>query len=193
MTEPDARLPALAIAAIGNALATGTRRLPSIDALPDDLTEPGATFVTLERDGELLGCVGTLEAKQALGVDVAHNALAAAFDDPRVPSVQVGDYEVMAVKVAVLSPLRPLVATSRGALVDELRPGVDGVLVEAGRRRATFLPAVWPKVRDAADFVDELWRKAGLGRDAWPDGIRVFTYSTVDSVESGPREPPFTP
>ena len=193
MSESDARLPALAIEAIGEALASGRRRLPAIDALPAELTAPAATFVTLEREGELLGCVGTLEATRALGVDVAQNALAAAFDDPRVPSVGLGDFTLMAVKVSVLSPLRPLASTSRAALVEELRPGLDGILVEAGRRRATFLPAVWPKVRDADDFVDELWRKAGLGPHAWPDGIRVFTYSTVDSIDEGPRDAPITP
>ena len=99
----------------------------------------------------------------------------------------------MAVKVSVLSPLRPLASRSRAALVEKLRPGLDGILVEAGRRRATLLPAVWPKVRDADDFLDELWRKAGLGPQAWPDGIRVFTYSTVDSIDEGPRDAPITP
>ncbi|MET1003268.1 MAG: AmmeMemoRadiSam system protein A [Acidimicrobiia bacterium] len=193
MSESDARLPALAIEAIGDALASGRRRLPAIDALPAELTMQAATFVTLEREGELLGCVGTLEATRALGVDVAQNALAAAFDDPRVPSVGLGDFSLMAVKVSVLSPLRPLAARSRAALVEELRPGLDGILVEAGRHRATFLPAVWPKVCDADDFVDELWRKAGLGPHAWPDGIRVFTYSTVDSIDEGPRDAPITP
>jgi AmmeMemoRadiSam system protein A len=189
MSESDARLPELAIEAIREALVSGRRRLPAIDALPAELTTQAATFVTLEREGELLGCVGTLEATRALGVDVAQNGLAAAFDDPRVPSVGLGDFTLMAVKVSVLSPLRLLASRSRAALVEELRPGLDGILVEAGRRRATFLPAVWPKVRDAEDFVDELWRKAGLSPHAWPDGLRVFTYSTVDSVDEGPRAP----
>ena len=80
-------LPGIAVAAIGEALRTGERRLPTPDDLPRTVAAPGAAFVTLERDHDLLGCIGTLTPEGPLGVSVAHSALGAAFDDPRMPAI----------------------------------------------------------------------------------------------------------
>ena len=152
------------------------------------LGEPGATFVTLERDGELLGCVGTLEPHQPLGRDVAEHALAAAFDDPRVPAVTHDDFCVMSVKVSVLSPSAAVAARSHGEVRALVRPGIDGVIVRSGRRQATFLPSVWPKVSNADEFLDSLWLKAGLRPRAWSAETEVRTYTTREWTDPGPRD-----
>jgi hypothetical protein len=183
---------AVALDTIATALVDCVRRLPSLDALDAfgaGLRVPGATFVTLERDGRLLGCVGSLEARRPLGIDIAGNALAAAFDDPRVPPVTVADFAEMHVKVSRLDPSELVPARSHDELRAVVRPGVDGITVSAGPRRATLLPSVWAHVRDAGEFLDVLWAKAGLTPRTWPDGIAVARYTTVEAHDPGPRRP----
>ena len=143
--------------------------------------------MTLERENRLLGCIGTLVAVRPLIVDVAHNALAAAFADPRVPPVTPDDYAHMSIKVSVLSSPEPLVAASYDDVVSTVRPDLDGLVLEAGANRGTLLPSVWPKVRDAAEFVEFVWRKAGLMPGTWPGGARVSRYTTEEFCDPGPR------
>jgi AmmeMemoRadiSam system protein A len=178
----------IAIAAITTALFDEMRCVPRADELTGRLAAPAATFVTLERDGRLLGCVGTLDAHQPLAIDVAEHALAAAFDDPRVPPVTRDDLPEMSVKVSVLSPLAPIPARSFGELRTAVRPGVDGITVELGHRRATLLPSVWEKVPEVDEFLDALWLKAGLRPRTWPPGISVSRYTTTEECDPGPRE-----
>ncbi len=179
---------AIAVDTIAVALTDGVRRAPALDGLDGPLCELAATFVTLERDERLLGCVGTLRARQPLAIDVAEHALAAAFDDPRVPPVTRVDFPEMAVKVSVLSASTPLNAGSFAELRARVQPGVDGLTVETGNTyRATLLPSVWPKVRDRDEFLAALWSKAGLEPGAWPPGVHISRYTTVEECDTGPR------
>ncbi len=170
-----------------DALATGRMRLPDHRAFAPELRAPAATFVTLERDGDLLGCIGTMEPVRPLVVDVAYNAVAAAFTDPRVPPITNDDFVQMSIKVSVLSDREPLNPANYDELVDAVRPGVDGLLLEAGPHRATLLPSVWPKVRDVDEFLTVVWQKAGLAPGTWPRGTRVSRYTTDEFCDPGPR------
>jgi AmmeMemoRadiSam system protein A len=187
VTSALASLPTIAVDAIAHTLCTGRRRVHAPADLPPELARPGAAFVTLERGDALLGCIGTLTPDKPLGSSVAHSAIAAAFDDPRMPAVGPDDFPVMRVKVSVLSDPEPLAVGSRAALVTALEPGTTGVVVERDRRRATFLPAVWAKLPDPDDFLDALWTKAGLRARVWDARVRVATYTTVELVDPGPR------
>jgi AmmeMemoRadiSam system protein A len=154
------------------------------------LHEPAATFVTLERNDALLGCIGTLEPVRPLVADVAHNATAAAFADPRLPPVTCDDYAVMSIEISLLGRLEPIDAADVAGLITALRPGVDGVVVEAPDARATFLPAVWRHFgADVDAFVTSLWRKARLRPGAWPRGTRCSRYCAEKLVDPGPRTP----
>jgi AmmeMemoRadiSam system protein A len=177
----------IAVAAIERALYDGVRTAPAVDELPVALQAPGVAFVTLERDGRLLGCVGGLEIRQPLGRDVAEHAIAAAFDDPRLPAISIADFEAMDVKVSVLTPSTPIAARSWEELRDAVRPGVDGVTITVGRQRATFLPSVWEKVPDADAFLDALWLKAGLRPRTWPHGLQAARYTATEHRAAGPR------
>jgi AmmeMemoRadiSam system protein A len=177
----------LALDAIASVLRGGAVALPDLDALPGELREDGASFVTLERDGGLLGCIGTLRAEQPLGVDVALHGVAAAFSDPRLPAIRDDDFRHMSVKVSVVSPLEPMDVTSSDELVAALEPGRTGLLVEARRGGATFLPSVWSHVSGREEFLHLLWRKAGWRPGTWPDGIRASRYTTVEVGNPGPR------
>lgn len=137
-----------------------------------------ATFVTLKRHGVLRGCIGSLDARQALLADVMHNAQQAAFHDPRFPPLVEAELLHLHTEISVLSGSEPIAAHNRAELLQALRPGEDGVIVQDGVRRATFLPAVWSSLSATGDFYDELMRKAGLGANHWSKTLRFFRYHT---------------
>jgi AmmeMemoRadiSam system protein A len=184
----------IAADSIGHALLRGDDE-PEVPEPSGDLAldQAAATFVTLERGEALLGCIGTLEATEPLAASVARNACKAAFADPRLPAVTVPDFEVMAIKVSVLSRLTPMRARSWRDVGRNLRVGTDGLLVESGGHRATLLPSVWPKVDGAAQFLDLLWHKAGLRPRDWLPRTRVSKYTTEEFTDPGPRRLPSLP
>ena len=143
------------------------------------LKQAGATFVTLKKDGQLRGCVGSLEAARALADDVAHNALGAAFHDARFPALGRDEWPRCRVEVSLLSTPKPLRFADEGDLLTQIRPGADGLILEAQGRRGTFLPQVWESIPDARTFLTELVRKAGLPADTRLAGCKVWRYRVV--------------
>ena len=137
-----------------------------------------ATFVTLEIDGELRGCIGTLEAHQALVNDVAYNAHAAAFSDPRFFPLSEKEYPRLDIHISILTPAEPMRFSSENDLIAQLRPGVDGLILQDGNHRGTFLPSVWEQLPEAKQFFTHLKRKAGLPMDYWTDSLQVYRYTT---------------
>ena len=178
--EADVSLRAVARAAIARALR-GDEPRPDPEHYPPALREPGASFLTLRRAGALRGCTGSLRPEQPLVCDVAQNAWRSASADPRFAPVEAAELAALEVHVAVLSPLEPLVAESERALLDQLSPGIDGLLLEDGPRRATFLPAVWATLEDPRVFLDELRVKAGLARGHWSETLRFRRYTVRDA------------
>lgn len=145
---------------------------------PETLRLPRATFVTLEINRQLRGCMGTLAAYQPLVQDVAIHAHAAAFEDPRFPSLSEKEFPKLEVHLSVLSPPEPLQFNSEQALLAQLRPGVDGLILHVGHHRGTFLPSVWEQLADPPAFLAHLKQKAGLPLDFWSPELRVERYTT---------------
>ena len=141
------------------------------------LQEPRAVFVTLERHGRLMGCVGTLSATEPLVVADADRARAAARADPRFIGIRVDDLTDLDVSVSVLSTSTPIAVGGYDELVATICPSVDGVVIDAERHHATFLPTVWDDLPDPEEFVRALWSKAGLAPRAWPTGARASRYT----------------
>ncbi|MGZ5081704.1 MAG: AmmeMemoRadiSam system protein A, partial [Usitatibacter sp.] len=141
------------------------------------LREPGATFVTLRLDSDLRGCIGSVEARRALGDDVERNARAAAYHDPRFPPVAVHERSRLEIEVSVLSVREPIGVASEAEALAALRPGVDGIFLEYEDRRATFLPQVWEGLPDPLSFLGELRRKAGLPPRFWHPDVRLSRYT----------------
>ena len=140
------------------------------------LEKAGATFVTLTQEGELRGCIGSLEARRPLDADVRANAQAAAFSDPRFMPLAQAEFARTRVEVSLLTPATPLEFSDETDAISCLRPGVDGVILEYGSHRATFLPQVWDSLPDPRQFLSHLKRKAGLPADFWADGIKLSRY-----------------
>lgn len=159
---------------------------PEIDltAMPDIFVQKGATFVTLIRNGELRGCVGTLEAYQSLILDVGEHAVAAALKDFRFPPVQPAELNEITIEISRLTAPVPVMYRDPEDLISLLRPGTDGVLIKDGWRRATFLPQVWKKLPDPSEFLYHLCMKMGAVQDLWrTKRIEVFTYEVEEFHE----------
>src|SRR3990170_4057808 len=125
---------------------------------PEPLRALRATFVTLHIEAQLRGCIGTLEARRTLVEDVASNAYGAAFRDPRFSALTWLEYERLDVHISVLSPPEPVEFSSEEDLLAQLRPRVDGLIIEEGFYRGTFLPSVWEQLPDPREFLRQLKR-----------------------------------
>lgn len=151
---------------------------PSTGTVPDELMEKRATFVTLTIGGHLRGCIGMLEARRPLAEDVAENARAAAFEDPRFPPLTESEFKKLEIHISVLSPPEELVFSSEEDVLRQIRPGIDGLILQDRFRRGTFLPSVWQELPEKKLFWAHLKQKAGLPPNYWSDTLRVFRYTT---------------
>jgi AmmeMemoRadiSam system protein B/AmmeMemoRadiSam system protein A len=140
------------------------------------LGEPGATFVTLRKAGALRGCMGSLQAHRPLGEDVRHNARSAAFLDPRFRPLSLREFDNVEVEVSLLSPPEPMAFVDEGDALAQLQPVLDGVILQCGEHRATFLPQVWDELPDPRVFMAHLKRKAGLAVDFWSPEVHLQRY-----------------
>ena len=147
---------------------------------PADLQEPRACFVTLHIKGELRGCIGSLEAWRPLIEDVTDNAYAAAFRDPRFPQLTPAEFSQLEYHISILTPSEPITFTSEQELLNQIRPQIDGLVLEDKGYRGTFLPSVWESLPTAKQFLSQLKRKAGLPADYWSKTIKVYRYTVED-------------
>ncbi len=181
---------------LGHALLTTARSaiaeafgLPKLgEASHAALEQPGATFVTLKRLGLLRGCIGSIRPVRPLGMDVRQNAIGAAFGDPRFLPLTVTEFESVAVEVSLLSADERIDSVDEEDLLARLRPGVDGLILEYGRRRATFLPQVWDSLPDPREFLAALKQKAGLPEDFWSAQMNVSRYNVTKWSDSEFRQ-----
>jgi uncharacterized protein len=144
--------------------------LPEIDLaeLPPRLAEPGVCFVTLTtRSGALRGCIGALEVRLPLALDVCQHAAAAALEDYRFVPVRPEEVDDLQIEISRLTPPQPLHYQTPDELLQCLRPMQDGVVLHDGPRRATFLPQVWEKIPDPVVFLSNLCHKMGASSDLW--------------------------
>ena len=176
---PDERKTLLGLAR--SAIEAGVRGerppRPDLSALGAHLAGPGASFVTLTIAGQLRGCIGALEAYQPLARDVCEHAAAAALEDPRFPPLGAEELPRISIEVSRLTSPVLLEYATPEELIARLRPNVDGVIVRDGFRRATFLPQVWEKIPDPAEFMDNLCYKMGADPHTWrykPLEVQVY-------------------
>lgn len=153
-----------------------------LEDYPEKLREFGASFVTLEINKQLRGCIGSLEAHQPLIQDVAHNAYAAAFGDPRFYPLTAEEYPNVSKHISVLSKPEPVFFTSEEDLLKKIRPNIDGLILSDQGYRGTFLPAVWESLPTSELFLRHLKLKAGLPEDYWSKTLKIERY-TAEVIE----------
>lgn len=153
----------------------------NLDDLSESLKAERACFVTLKREGELRGCIGSIEASRALIEEVSENAYAAAFRDRRFTPLTTEEFENIEISLSVLTDAVPVTVASTLELADLLRPNIDGVILQSGRRRGVFLPQVWETLPDPEAFIHHLKRKAGMPEGIQPPALRISLFQ-VESV-----------
>ena len=168
----------LAKSSIYHGLQTGKPLQINLSDYPEELKEKRGTFVTLHSNHELRGCIGVLEAIRPLAEDIAENAFSAAFKDSRFPPLSEAEFKDLQIHLSILTPSEPITFSSEQDLISQLQPGIDGLILQDGYRRGTFLPSVWESLPKPEQFLRHLKQKAGLPPDFWSNTICVSRYRT---------------
>lgn len=149
----------------------------NINQYAEQLRQPRACFVTLHINNRLRGCIGSLLAHQPLILDVIQNANNAAFKDPRFPPLTADEYPDLTLEISVLSAPQAMHFTSEEDLLQQIRPGIDGLILSDNGHRGTFLPSVWEQLPERSDFLKHLKSKAGLPTNYWSNTIQIENYT----------------
>jgi AmmeMemoRadiSam system protein A len=176
----------IAYLSIRSGLDTRRPATTSVDSYPARLSARRASFVTLHAGEKLRGCIGSLEPHASLAEDISRNAYAAAFRDPRFQPLQAGELVTLSLQISILSAPEMLDFDSEESLLANVRPGVDGLILQEHAFRSTFLPSVWESLQEPERFLGHLKLKAGLAADYWSESIRVWRYTTETFAASVP-------
>ncbi len=144
--------------------------IPDRDLADPSLREKRGTFVTLKTRGQLRGCMGCLTPSETILEGIQRNAINTAFNDPRFPKLTSIELDQAEIEISILTSPQELEYTEGNDLLEKLRPNIDGVIINKGQARATFLPQVWKQLPRPQDFLAHLCRKAGLSPDEWEKG-----------------------
>lgn len=174
----------LAAQSIEQGLETGKPLSPDLSDASPELAAPGACFVTLKKNGQLRGCIGSPEAHRPLITDVAVNAFSAAFRDPRFPKLTAAELPKVTLSISVLSPQMSMAIKDEADLLAQLRPGIDGLVIEDGGKRALFLPSVWGQLPDKQVFLGHLKRKAGMADGHWSDDFKARRFIAEEAASA---------
>ncbi|MEL6476437.1 MAG: AmmeMemoRadiSam system protein B [Pseudomonadota bacterium] len=176
----DLRLETLEIArkALISRAARGKTPGIQLSSFAQPLQTTAASFVTLTKADKLRGCIGSLKAHQPAIQDIVMNAAKAGFEDPRFSAMTTEEIAETEIEIALLSRPAPMAFSGEGDLLEQLRPGEDGLILQSGTHRGTFLPKVWSSLRDRKSFWHGLKKKAGLPVDDWSVDMKVWRYST---------------
>ena len=155
-------LVSIARSSINHGLQTDKPETISIESYDPELQAIRATFVTLKIDQSLRGCIGTTEARYPLVESVSKYAYAAAFNDPRFKPISEDEFEKITLSISILTPAESIDFNSESDLINQLVPDIDGLIIQSGHRRATFLPAVWESLREPENFLSHLKTKARI-------------------------------
>jgi AmmeMemoRadiSam system protein A len=151
-------------------------------------TSACGTFVTLKINGQLRGCIGNLTSDAPLVSGVRHNAISAAFHDPRFAPLSASELDQVEIEISILSEPQPLKYRNADDLIKQLRPRIDGLIIRRGHASATFLPQVWEQLPRPQDFLTHLCMKAGLAEDSWQSReLEVSTYQVQYFEEHADR------
>lgn len=142
------------------------------------LQQQATSFVTLRKKGQLRGCIGSTQITESLVTNVVHHAMASAIDDPRFPPVTLDEESALHIEISVLSTPTLLTFADEKELLAQLSSKRDGLTIEVGANKATFLPDVWNSMKDETEFLSQLKLKADLATDFWSDNLKAWNYQT---------------
>ncbi|MEA1925268.1 MAG: AmmeMemoRadiSam system protein B [Candidatus Altiarchaeota archaeon] len=150
---------------------------PKVEARYSELEERAGTFVTLEKNGQLRGCIGNIVPEKKVYISVRDNAINAAFRDPRFSPLKRSELDDLEIEVSILSVPELIRVESPQDYVNEIEAGKDGIIIQKGDRSATYLPQVWEKIPKTELFLDSLCQKATLPIGCWGrGGVEIYRY-----------------
>jgi AmmeMemoRadiSam system protein A len=187
LNEHGQTLITLAQESIRHGLVFGKPAPIDLAAFPSAITAPGACFVTLKKNGQLRGCIGSAKAQRPLAADVNNNAFATAFRDHRFSPLKEDERNRLDLSISVLSPSSPMSIISEKDLLEQLRPQIDGLIIEDKSMRALFLPSVWQQLPEPEQFLGSLKGKAGMITDHWSPTFKAWRFITagISNKEKG--------
>ena len=149
------------------------------DKYPDVFNESGASFVTLEKNGNLRGCIGSVIAHRSLFKDIVKNAHSAAFSDPRFSPLTIDELDDIEISVSILSKPQKIDFSTETELLDKLTPQKDGLIIRDENYQAVYLPDVWKVLPDKFEFLGSLKQKAGLPKNYFSESLEAFKFYTT--------------
>ncbi len=156
----------------------------NLDEYPHALQKNAASFVTLQIQKELRGCIGTLEAYQSMVKDVSEHAFAVAFSDPRFPALTLEEFHQLHIEISILSAMTPIEFHDENDLLAKLKPFEDGLSIEDGPHKATFLPQVWDSLNQPHAFLAHLKQKGGFAEGPLASAVKAYTYQVLSFEEA---------
>jgi len=137
---------------------------------------PKATFITLKKNGNLRGCIGSLIAHTEFYNDLVSNASKAAFNDPRFPPITKEELKDITIEISILSDVKLVQYINMEDLKSKIDIGIDGIILRLNNKQATFLPQVWEDLTTFELFFNHLCNKAGLGKDCLENHPEIYKY-----------------
>ncbi|MDR1693979.1 MAG: AmmeMemoRadiSam system protein B [Lactobacillaceae bacterium] len=153
---------------------------PSRNDYSDNLFDKGASFVTLLKNSELRGCIGTVIPKEAVALDVANAAYGAAMQDKRFEKLTNDEINGLDYYISLLTNLERVRFLSEDDLLSKIEEGKDGIVIVDGNRQGLFLPSVWKELPNKKEFMQHLKIKAGLSPAYWSNKIYVYRFRAVE-------------
>ena len=166
--EEQQTLLSIARNSIKHGLDHGTPLKPAREDYTPALKEQRPVFVTLKINSQLRGCIGATDTSSSIVENIAEYAFRAAFHDPRFAPLEKDEYDQITISLSILSANEPVEFSSENDLLNQIRPGIDGLIIEKGNCRATFLPSVWETLPDTHEFLRQLKLKANIPTNESP-------------------------
>lgn len=151
--------------------------------IPAVFDEMGASFVTLEKNGDLRGCIGSILAHQPLITDLEKNSVNSAFSDPRFEPLEKDEFKDLSINISLLSEPEKMSFKNESDLLEQIKPFEDGIIIKDGGYQAVYLPSVWDQLPDKNLFLKSLKIKAGMTPEHFSKTFEAFRFTT-EYVES---------
>ena len=149
-----------------------------LEKIPPLFHGDGACFVTLEKNNDLRGCIGSIIAHRPLVHDLLQNAQNAAFSDPRFQPVTKEEFGELSIDVSLLSAPEKMEFKDEADLLAQIRPFIDGIIIKDGSYQAVYLPSVWEQLPDKVVFLDSLKIKAGMTPKHFSETFEAYRFTT---------------
>lgn len=146
------------------------------------LSQEGASFVTLNIEHDLRGCIGSIIAHRPLLEDIISNAKSAAFDDPRFNPLSLEELSHLTLEVSLLTQPEAIEYNDYGDLLQKIEPKLDGLILKHGVYQGTFLPQVWSQLPSSEAFLEHLSYKAGATPSIYSSHPSIYRYR-VEAIE----------